>query len=88
MICPECQTPNPNGVEVCPRCARRLSDPEKTLRLEEADPSAMPTLAGPASLKEWVKSPSTGAAVSLVLSDGLEIGRRYRVRKLLGVGGK
>ena len=47
----------------------------------------MPTLAGPASLKEWVKSRPTGPAVSPLLPEGLEIGRRYRVLKLLGVGG-
>jgi tetratricopeptide (TPR) repeat protein/TolB-like protein len=88
MICPECQAPNPDEAEACSRCRHPLSDSEKTLGLEGAAASEMLTMAAPASLKDWVKSqPVGGAAASLVLPEGLEIGRRYRVRQLLGVGG-
>ncbi len=44
-------------------------------------------MAAPASLKDWVKGLSGSSAAALVLPEGLEIGRRYRVRQLLGMGG-
>ena len=44
-------------------------------------------MAAPTSLKDWVKGLSGSSAASPVLPEGLEIGRRYRVRQLLGVGG-
>jgi tetratricopeptide (TPR) repeat protein len=48
----------------------------------------MPTMASPASLKEWIKSrPTGGVPTSATLPEGLQIGRRYRIRRLLGVGG-
>jgi len=49
----------------------------------------MPTAASPRSLKEWADDRASGprAAVSDVLPGGLEIGKRYRVLHLLGIGG-
>ena len=75
MICPECQASNPDTAEACSRCRHPLSDSEKTLGLEGAAPSEMPTMAGPTSLKEWVKGlPGGASGASLVLPEGLEIG--------------
>ena len=88
MICPACQTPNPEGAASCSHCSGSLSDSDQTLRLLSADASEMPTMASPTSLKDWVKSrPTSGVPASSVLPDGLEIAGRYRVRKLLGMGG-
>jgi eukaryotic-like serine/threonine-protein kinase len=48
----------------------------------------MPTIAAPATFKEWMRSQSgRSEPISLVLPEGLEIGRRYRVKRLLGIGG-
>jgi serine/threonine protein kinase len=48
----------------------------------------MPTVASPASLRDWVKSrPTAGVPLTATLPEGLRIGSRYRIRKLLGVGG-
>ncbi len=87
MICPHCQASNPAGAKACSRCRQPLSDSEKTLGLEGAEASEMLTMAAPTSLKDWVKGLSGSSAAALVLPEGLEIGRRYRVRQLLGVGG-
>jgi tetratricopeptide (TPR) repeat protein/predicted Ser/Thr protein kinase len=88
MICPACQTSNPDSAEACSHCRQPLADADKTLQLQGLAASAMPTMAGPASLKEWVRSrPTQGTAASVTLPEGLEIGRRYRVQHLLGEGG-
>ncbi len=87
MICPECQASHPDGTGVCSRCGHSLADPNRTLRLEDVAASEMPTLASPASLKEWARTHPPAAPISVVLPEGLEIGSRYRVRKLLGIGG-
>jgi serine/threonine protein kinase len=45
-------------------------------------------MAGPASLKDWVKSrPTGGIPLTATLPEGLRIGSRYRIRRLLGIGG-
>ena len=88
MICPACQTPNPDGASACSHCSGALPDPDRTLQLSAPDAAEMPTMASPTSLKDWVKSrPTGGVPASVVLPEGLEIAGRYRVRKLLGMGG-
>ena len=84
MICPECHTPNPDQAETCAECRHSLSDPGLS---SSSDPEAA-TLAGPSTLKEWAKGQaSSSRSISLVLPEGLEIGHRYKVMRLLGIGG-
>jgi len=88
MICPVCQSPNQGGAASCSNCNESLSGPDRTVRQSPADAPEMPTMASPTSLEEWVKSrPTGGVPVSSVLPEGLEIGGRYQIRKLLGIGG-
>ena len=47
----------------------------------------MPTVAGPISLKEWMRNSGLALRTSAVLPAGIEIGSRYRVAGLLGIGG-
>jgi len=89
MICPICQSPNPDDVEACLECTHRfvpeaipLSRPE----VEAGELTSVPTMGSPSSFKEWA-SRSQSAASAVVLPAGLEIGRRYRVKSLLGIGG-
>ncbi|HEY7112554.1 MAG TPA: protein kinase, partial [Thermoanaerobaculia bacterium] len=87
MICPDCHTPNPEGVALCLQCSGDLSHPgEKTVA---STPDAMPTMAAPRSLKdlEQARPGQALSSPSLSLPPGFEIGRRYRVRHLLGRGG-
>jgi len=87
MICPECHTPNPEGAALCLQCSGDLSHPgDKTVA---STPDAMPTMAAPRSMKD-LQQARPGQALSspsLSLPPGFEIGRRYRVRHLLGRGG-
>ncbi|MGE5275731.1 MAG: protein kinase domain-containing protein, partial [Acidobacteriota bacterium] len=63
------------------------------MRLSSADPAstdheAMQTIAPPSNFSEWARGQALYATpVSLVLPDGVEIGHRYKVLKLLGIGG-
>jgi serine/threonine protein kinase/tetratricopeptide (TPR) repeat protein len=85
MNCPACQTPNPEGAMSCSHCSGELT-PHPTLVMSDHD--AQPTLAAPESFKEWSqrRDPSAGGA-STVLPPGIEIGKRYRVLRVLGRGG-
>ena len=47
----------------------------------------MATMGTPASLGELIRGHGVSASLSLVLPEGLEIGHRYRVLRLLGIGG-
>ena len=86
MICPECHTPNPQGAMICLQCSGGLSDP--ALTSSDADGDSTPTLAAPTSLKD-LSSGKMGPAASAasVLPPGMEIGKRYRVLRILGRGG-
>ena len=89
MICPSCQTPNPDGVEACLHCTHRFvpeAIPLSRPAVEAAELTSVPTMGSPSSFKEWA-SRSQGNAAAVVLPAGLEIGRRYRVKSLLGIGG-
>jgi tetratricopeptide (TPR) repeat protein/predicted Ser/Thr protein kinase len=91
MICPICQSPNPDGIEACLHCTHRFI-PEKiavTPLPSDSDASeltSIPTMGSPSSFKQWASQSQRGAS-SVVLPAGLEIGRRYRVKSLLGMGG-
>ena len=88
MICPQCQTPNPDGIASCSHCSSVFPAADPTRKFVPDDAPEMPTMASPTSLEEWVKSRPTGSIpVASVLTEGLEIAERYRVRKLLGMGG-
>jgi eukaryotic-like serine/threonine-protein kinase len=87
MICPTCQTPNPEGAIACLKCSGRLSIPLSTSR-PDSDHEAMQTIAPPSNFQEWAQGQALYATpVSLVLPEGVEIGHRYKVLKLLGIGG-
>ena len=96
MICPECQTSNPESAERCRKCgvdfAPALAS-ERTsvagLTPEPAHPAeltSIPTMGSPSSFRQWADQSQRGVA-SVVLPAGLEIGKRYRVKSLLGMGG-
>jgi len=89
MICPACQTPNPDDVEACLHCTHRFVAAPIRISLpavDVAELTSVPTMGSPSSFKEWA-SRSQGPTAALVLPAGLEIGRRYRVKSLLGMGG-
>jgi tetratricopeptide (TPR) repeat protein/predicted Ser/Thr protein kinase len=86
MICSRCQTPNPDGTEVCLHCALPFSDHLEISRADPAELTSVPTMGSPSSFKEWANQSQRGAA-AIVLPAGLEIGQRYRVKSLLGMGG-
>jgi tetratricopeptide (TPR) repeat protein/predicted Ser/Thr protein kinase len=87
MICPTCQTPNPEGAVVCLKCSGGLA-----IRLSESgtdsEHEAMQTITPPSNFQEWAKGQALySTPVSLVMPEGVEIGHRYKVIRLLGVGG-
>jgi tetratricopeptide (TPR) repeat protein/predicted Ser/Thr protein kinase len=88
MICPTCKTPNPEEATACLKCSGGLG-----VRLDDsADLSdqaeSMQTIVPPSNFQDWAKGQALYATpVSLVLPEGVEIGHRYKVVKLLGVGG-
>jgi tetratricopeptide (TPR) repeat protein len=81
MLCPRCSTPNPDGAVTCTRCSATLSDADATYQLSPVDGSEAPTVATPEGFAREV------AARSFILPEGLEIGSRYRIVRLLGRGG-
>ncbi len=86
MICSRCQTPNPDGMENCLQCALPFTDHLEISRADPSELTSVPTMGSPSSFKQWADQSQRGVA-SVVLPAGLEIGRRYRVKSLLGMGG-
>ena len=91
MICPHCQTPNPDGAVACFSCSGVLSSVGATLSGSDATLSPAPA---PTLLPRPADSPRTGASQSQfagpgpqALQEGQEIGQRYEVKRLLGRGG-
>jgi tetratricopeptide (TPR) repeat protein/predicted Ser/Thr protein kinase len=88
MICPHCQTPNPDGAAVCVSCSSQLSgDPAGS------DVTLSPA-SGPTITPSSVNRPATGAADSRpsafdlgTLPPGQDVAQRYTVLSLLGRGG-
>ncbi len=92
MICPQCHTPNPEGAYTCAQCDGTLVDatpvPSRSGAQESKEElEVMATMGTPASLGELIRGHGVSASLSLVLPEGLEIGHRYRVQRLLGIGG-
>ena len=89
MICPQCRKDNAEGARACADCATPL--PSGDIRIRMSEHTAMPTAASPRSLKEWASDQTDSRARSssgaTVLPAGLEIGRRYTIVHLLGLGG-
>src|SRR5438034_11108461 len=88
MICPICQSPNPDEIEACLHCTHRFAPAAIALTpppTDAAELTSVPTMGSPSSFKEWASR--SQAAPSVILPAGLEIGRRYRVKSLLGLGG-
>jgi tetratricopeptide (TPR) repeat protein len=86
--CPQCQAINTEDAAVCFSCSTPL--PEE-IRIRVSDHTLMATAAAPRSLKEWASQasasgPQSGASAA-ILPGGLEIGHRYRIHHLLGLGG-
>ncbi|MGE5413748.1 MAG: serine/threonine-protein kinase, partial [Syntrophomonadaceae bacterium] len=89
MICPVCREPNPEGVEVCLSCTHPFVTPKIELTPQPSDVNeltSVPTMGSPSSFKQWASQSQRGTN-SVVLPAGLEIGKRYRVKSLLGMGG-
>jgi tetratricopeptide (TPR) repeat protein len=91
MICPICQSPNPDEVEACLHCSHRFATAKISITpppsgQDVSELTSIPTMGSPSSFKEWASKSQRGAS-SVVLPAGLEIGRRYRVKSLLGMGG-
>jgi len=86
MICARCQTTNPDGTETCLHCGLPFSDRLEITRVDVSELTSVPTMGSPASFKQWANQSQRGVA-SVVLPAGLEIGQRYRVKSLLGMGG-
>jgi tetratricopeptide (TPR) repeat protein len=87
-ICPRCQASNPEGAAVCAECSTPIPG---EIRIRVSDHTLMPTAATPRSLKEWASvqppsGPGSGAPAA-ILPAGLEVGNRYRIGHLLGLGG-
>jgi tetratricopeptide (TPR) repeat protein/predicted Ser/Thr protein kinase/TolB-like protein len=84
MLCTHCQTPVPDGAAACPVCHDSLEKSGGTPALPAAGLTSSPTVT-PAP------RPSGSSVASFsgpsTLPEGFEIGRRYRVVKLLGRGG-
>lgn len=89
MICPICREPNPPGVETCLSCTHPFVTPKIELTPQPSDVgelTSVPTMGSPSSFKQWASQSQRGTN-AVVLPAGLEIGRRYKVKSLLGMGG-
>ncbi len=86
MICTRCQAPNPDPAENCLSCGFVFEGPVLPEESVAAELTSVPTMGSPSSFKQWASQSQRGVA-SVVLPAGLEIGHRYRVKSLLGMGG-
>ena len=86
MICTRCQTANPEPAENCLSCGFVFDGPVVPEESVAAELTSVPTMGSPSSFKQWASQSARGVA-SVVLPAGLEIGHRYRVKSLLGMGG-
>ena len=86
MICPKCQTPNPDPGKNCLHCGFAFAGVPLAEESHPGELTSLPTMGGPSSFRQWADQSQRGIA-SVVLPAGLEIGHRYRVKSLLGMGG-
>jgi serine/threonine protein kinase/tetratricopeptide (TPR) repeat protein len=91
MICPNCHAQNPDGAVACLSCSSALSGGGATLSGSDATLSPVPA---PTLLPGAAGAPSAGPDRSKsappgpnVFPEGMEIGQRYKVKRLLGRGG-
>src|SRR5258706_3023392 len=85
VLGPHCAAPIPVSASVCSACGRDVSE-HVTLDTPAVKSGASPTLRSAASRRPSAALESL-AAGSPVLDEGLEIGQRYRIVRLLGRGG-
>jgi tetratricopeptide (TPR) repeat protein/predicted Ser/Thr protein kinase len=86
MICPKCQATRPDTAEPCPQCGLGIADAMSASQSHAMELTSIPTMGSPSSFRQWADQSQRGVA-SVVLPAGLEIGARYRVKSLLGMGG-
>src|SRR5436305_400999 len=96
MVCPQCRTPNPEGVSICMRCATPIdvddatlpafSNPDEGATIGLESPTMQPAQGTQATV--WSK-PATWdpEAGSKSLQPGDVLAERYEILKLLGEGG-
>ena len=87
MICPECHTPNPEGVTTCLQCSGGLSDPALTARRSRQRVHADARLSDQPEGPDAAASSPTRRPPRRRCPPGFEIGKRYRVLRILGRGG-
>jgi tetratricopeptide (TPR) repeat protein len=91
MICPNCHTPNPDGASVCLSCSSQLRVEGAPSPAPDGTLSPVPPATIPPGLAfdRGTVAPSVQLSASgrTGLQEGLEIGHRYTVLKLLGRGG-
>src|SRR5262249_61293196 len=81
-------TPNPEEASACLKCSGVLGVRFEDDRTRPDQAESMQTIAPPSNFSDWAKGQALySTPVSLVLPEGVEIGHRYKVVKLLGVGG-
>ena len=78
MICPKCQTPNPEPGKNCLHCGFAFAGDPPLEESHTGELTSLPTMGGPSSFRQWADQSQRGVA-SVVLPAGLEIGHRYRV---------
>ena len=63
MICPKCQTPNPEPAENCLQCGFGFAGAVSPL--EESHPAeltSLPTMGSPSSFRQWASQSQRGVA--------------------------
>jgi len=75
MVCPKCQTENPDAAVYCMRCSRQLT------AVAEALAATVAITAGPTPATEFMPRPAAA------LIPGYVLGERYEIVRMLGRGG-
>src|SRR3954468_15615791 len=78
VICPKCQTANPDSASVCRKCSSQISI--------EVDPSPAPASPAPGSA-ETVADVEFGSTTDELLAEGTVLADRYEILGLIGRGG-
>jgi len=86
MICPKCQSPNEEPAASCLHCGFAFEGARVLVESDASEMTSIPTMGSPSSFAQWKDQSQRGVA-AIVLPAGLEIGHRYRVKSLLGMGG-
>ena len=86
MICPKCQSPNEEPAASCLQCGFVFEGARVLVESDASEMTSIPTMGSPSSFAQWKDQSQRGVA-AIVLPAGLEIGHRYRVKSLLGMGG-